>query len=74
MYDFTNTVWGEWTYLTQDEEVELTWGWKIPLPIVDNVPDFYDCGGEDMYHVCPNDGWEFWCAECEIDYTLLRYI
>ena len=74
MYDFTNKIWGEWAYLTQDEEISLTWGWKIATPVVDNVPLLYDCGNENMYHVCPENSLEKRCAECNVTFTILRYI
>ena len=74
MYDFSNNSWGVWAYVHQDEEVSMTWGTKHFMPKCDNVPACYECGPEDWWDICPKDGWEKRCAECEISYEVLRYI
>ena len=74
MFHFSDNTWGVWAYPFQDEEVALEWGQEITMPIANNMPAYHDCGDDEYYDVCPKDGWERRCSECEINYTILKYI
>ena len=74
MFNFSDNTWGVWAYPYQDAEMSLEWGHEITMPTVDNMPAYHDCGSDEYYDVCPQTGWEKRCAECEINYTVLKYI